>query len=303
MYAAALLNPCQGPLNSIYPGEKGSVARFVIDQSFSALPGDGAFTAGFYPALNGSFFQSHNNGGVVQTPNWSVGASSSAGFATLTAVANKARVVACCVEVSIPAISQLNMVGEITTFLGAATSFQSTGITNQLSPNDVFTVSPIRYLVRRKVYEQKWAPGTMDSRYSGPFDYASTDPSDCNAIFIAGRGLPGATAISIKWTIVVEYTAKRLSGLSTSASNIRPGSHDTPTNVAAHLHSKHPGWASSAKDAFSGFINAFGAGLGSGAVDRAFKGAGPSRASTLGGSWESAIVTEIEEMAPLMLEL
>lgn len=72
LYAKALVDPCQGPLISVYPGEKGTVGRFVLDASFTLTGSDTAFTAGFYPALNGAFFQSHLNGALSLTDRKSV---------------------------------------------------------------------------------------------------------------------------------------------------------------------------------------------------------------------------------------
>lgn len=303
LYAKALVDPCEGPLLSIYPGEKGTVGRFVLESSFALTGSDTAFTAGFFPALNGAFFQSHLNAGLQLLPNWSVGAGSSAGYATINSIFNKSRPVASCIEVSFPSLSALNAVGEFTTACVAGGTFSTTpgAIGNTISPNDVFTISPHRHIVQRKVYEQKFAPATMDTRYNVPFDITTVDTSDCNAFFIAGRGLPALTSISVKWTLVVEGTAKRLSGMATSAVNTRAGSHDTALNVAAALHSKKPGWSAGVKDWFTGFANAAATGFGQNMANNVF---GPQNAAKnwiSSGAWGGPIIEEIEEFAPLLL--
>lgn len=307
LYAHALTNPCSGPLTSIYPGEKGTVGRYVLDASFSLSPGDTAFVAEFNPALNGAFFQTCLNGAAIVTPNITIGTGASAGYNTISAIYQKTRVVASCIEVSVPAVSALNAIGELSTFCGAGSTFYTSGVSHTVSPNDIFTISPTRYLVQRKVYEQKWAPGQMDTRYATAFDITSVDLSDTNALFVAGRGLPAASAVSIKWTLVVEGTAKRLSGLSTSAVNIRGGSHDTAHNVAAALHNKRPGWSAGVKDWFSGITTSFAQGLGQGASNGMFSPAGnpqtESRMLTNSASWGGPIIEELEEVAPLMLTL
>lgn len=304
LYAKALVDPCEGPLLSIYPGEKGTVGRFVLESSFALTGADTAFTAGFYPALNGAFFQSHLNGGLQLLPNWSVGAGSSAGYNTINSIFNKSRPIASCIEVSFPSLSALNAVGEFTTCCVAGGTFATTpgGIGNTISPNDVFTISPHRHILRRKVYEQKFAPATQDTRYNVPFDITTVDTSDSNAFFIAGRGLPALTAISVKWTLVVEGTAKRLSGMATSAVNMRGGSHDTALSVASTLHNKSPGWSAGVKDWFTGFANAAATGFGQNMSANMFGPQNASRGAASSGAWGGPIIEEMEEFAPLLLE-
>lgn len=262
-YARALQDPCQGPLLSVYPGERGVIGRYVIDQSYTIGGTDTAMVGAWWPALNGSFLNSVTNGGTAASTSFSVGAGSSAGQSVISAAFGKSRPIASCIEVSFPSTSQLNMVGEMALGCVSASTvlvLNTNSIT--LTPNDVFNIVPHRQILQRKVYEQKFSPGNFDSRYTVPFDFSSQDATDSNILLIAIRGVPAGTQISLKWTLVIEATAKRLSGLATSAINIRPGSHDTASNVAAAMHAKHPGWDHIAKNAVGGFLGGFAPALG-----------------------------------------
>lgn len=152
------------------------------------------------------------------------------------------------------------------------------------------------------MYEQKFAPATNDTRYATPFDITTLDTSDTNAFFIAGRGIPALTPISVKWTMVVEGTAKRASGMSTSAINVRGGHHDTALSVASHMHSKHPGWSAGVKDFFAGMAQAAATGFGQNMSNTLFGPQNTVRSSVRSGSWAGPIIEEVEEFAPLLLE-
>jgi hypothetical protein len=304
VYARALNDPCQGPLVSVYPGEKGQIGRFVLDTSYTIGGTDTAYIGGFWPALNGAFNQSAANGATVVAPSWSVGTASSVGYSTFVALYQKTRCISACVEITLPSVSALNIVGEITTACLAAGTFQpSPGGAQSLTPNDVFTLSPTKYMLQRKVYEQKFSPGQLDSRYNAACDSTQVDGTDTNALFYAIRGVPAGTTITVKWTAVYEGTARRLGGMATSATNMRAGSHDTATNVAAALHSQHPGWAASAKDAFGGFLRNTAAGFASFAGQRAGRSLGKALL-TEGSAWSTPIIEEMaEEATPLLLTL
>lgn len=159
------------------------------------------------------------------------------------------------------------MVGELATGCFAADTFINTSNVGNVSPNDVFQMAPAKYMLERKLYEQKWSPGPSDHLYTTPFVLATDDISDTNALWVVGRGLPPLTTVAWRWTVVVEGTAKRLSGLATSANNVRVGTATTATNVAAKLHDHNPKWAASAKKVGGEVLSSIARGAMQGAMD------------------------------------
>lgn len=301
-YARTLSDPCQGPLISVYPGERGQIARFVYDNSFTLGGTETAYIGSFWPALNGAFNQGALNGSTVTTPSYSIGVNSSVGYNTINSAFSKARCISACVEITFPAVSALNIVGELATACLSADTFtpNSTGALS-LTANDVFTMSPTKYMLQRKVYEQKFSPGSFDGKYNHVFESAQLDTSDTNALIYAARGLPAGTTVTTKWTAVYELTARKNGGLAASATNVRAGSQDTASNVAAMLHAHKPGWAASAKNAFGTFFHSAAQGFAQTAGTNAGQNMG-SRFFSSASRYAGPLIEEMgEEALPLLL--
>lgn len=234
-YQSLLADPCSGPLHSPYGGERGIVERFVADYTF----GSAGNTCGV------AFVQPNNNayGGFVaatsSTATLVTGAPAVApGF--FNANVQKARCIACCLELIPASLSITNITGELA--MGVFDS-RVIGAGLTLTVDQIFALCNDREVIQKKDYEIKWYPGAADNLYnvrtaSGGALIPAEDASQ-NEVVIAWRGVPAGTLLSFRITTVYEWTPVPGLGLAATSS---PGYAIDWQNQSAGLHQAHPSW-------------------------------------------------------------
>lgn len=232
-YYQQLADPCGCSLVGHLPGEIGQIARYTVDYTATTGATGTAYIGAFWPALNGGAQGIQTSSSTLFNITESVGVASSPGYNAL-AWAAKIRPLAACIQVTVPALSALNIVGEIALDCMSADSI-FTGSAN-VSIDGIFSASAHRGLLNRGVYEVKWAPGYNDGDYETKMVSAGISKSGSNVLVVAMRGIPNNTAITVKITTVIEATGFPGNGVVSSAENVRAGSRDTSLNAAAIAH-------------------------------------------------------------------
>lgn len=237
-----LLDPCAGPLESYYPGERGMVQRFTLDATINATAG---LTAGFVhviPAAGQWLYYAAATSIATGTPTAQTGP----GQIFLAANAAKFRPVAACVTVIPSAVSVTNITGEIA---AAVVSANTLSTTTTSFVDGVFQLAQARSVLAKREYEIKWYPGTLDSTYAPAVSGTATlaDQADQNAVLVAYRGYPAGTSLSLRITVILEWTPVQNIGTAVSSAP-RAG-----TNVTAHaaaLHEHQSSWWHNLKTGF-----------------------------------------------------
>lgn len=234
-YQHLLLDPCNGPVHSVYSGESGITQRFVSDFTVNSIATQTAGYICYCPAANQ---------GVV----WGASGSDASGSPTaftgpggpfLGANSNKSRAVAACVTVIPAAMSFNTLTGELAT---ANIAYSTIKAANQYTTDGVFTLCNTRTVMGKRSYDTKWTPQVLDGTYSPTTTLGTTslaDPSDHSAILVAFRGLPAGIPLSIRITVVIEWTPQPALGLAVSSAPRPPVPYMTE---AAVLHTRAPHW-------------------------------------------------------------
>nr|UJQ92900.1 MAG: hypothetical protein [Narnaviridae sp.] len=236
LYQQILMDPCNGPVVSILPGESGIVQRFVYD--FTVNTETAARTCGyifFSPAANQGVKSEFDSPGLAGSPN----AFSGPGSAFLAANARKIRAISCCVSVIPSAVSYNTMTGEIAV---ANASYNSIEASGSYSVNGVFTLANTRSVLSKRTYDVKWSPQLLDGTYA-PVSTLGTatlsDPSDHNGILVAYRGYPAGVALNLRITTNIEWTPSANLGIAVSSSPRPPGNY---MGEASSLFRANPHW-------------------------------------------------------------
>lgn len=232
-YQQLVADPCAGPLCSPYGGERGIVQRFNADFSVNVTAG---FTAGFFmysPAANTYFYNGNASSNVAIAPATGVGpAGTFIGTST-----SKFRPIASCVEVIPSAVSYNNITGEIGAIVTATNQVSTAGT---YTVDNVFTLTTARSVLAKRNYNVVWFPGGLDHTYQPTAVNGSatlSDQSDNNSVLVAWRGYPAGTSLTIRVTVVLEWTP--LIGIGTGASATPAPGIDHHKQVA-ELHNAHP---------------------------------------------------------------
>lgn len=236
-YLALLNDPCNAPtqLGVGYAGEQGYVQRFIGDNTVNSSVGSTSGFILYHPNSNLLFSADLSLPTATATVSLATYQLAFApGNTFLAGNAAKLRSMAACVSITPSAVSLTNMTGEIA--VGNLSLNTTLGV---YSPNTLFTLLPVRYVLSKRQYDCKFIPGAFDDRYSVYNDGNTIDTSDTNVICIAWRGCPAATAMSIRITNVVEWTPRLTTGL--PASNVLRPRVDHNSAVVA-LQSAKPDW-------------------------------------------------------------
>lgn len=237
-YKALLMDPCNGPVHSVYPGEGGIVQRFVSDFTVNtaALSTSGYLV--FIPGSNTVARTDQANSNTAAFPGTQAGPGAS--FLGLTSA--KLRPVAACVTIIPSAVSYNTLTGEIAT---ANVSANTVSGTTSLSPDQVFQLCSTRTVLSKRSYDSKWYPNKLDGTYApnaggaNAGTYNLSDPADNNAIVVAWRGYPAAVALSVRVTLVAEWTPSAGQGLAVTTA---PRLGENYEKHAAELHNANPHW-------------------------------------------------------------
>lgn len=236
-YAQLLADPCSGPVHSPYGGEAGIVNRLVQDFTINTIAGHTAGVIDFTPSTNLVLTAALASSTATLTLTPNVGP----GGTFINTNARKFRPVAACVTVLPSAASYNNLTGEIA--VGVIGSDQLTTAVNAYTVDGIFTLLSKRAVFAKTQYDVKWFPGDLDHTYATVAAGGSaTDPSgaDHNDICVAYRGFPAGVPLSVRVTLIIEWTPQVAIGLPTSAlSRLPVADHKA---VPAIMSAKQPDW-------------------------------------------------------------
>jgi hypothetical protein len=246
-YAHLLKDPCNAPLSTPYPGEAGFVQRFVLDTTVNTTAGDTAGYFVFSPSANQTFILGRATSGTAGTP----GIFPGPGATYLNANAGKMRPISACITVIPSAVSYNNLTGELGVF---NTSSDTITTGTSLTVDQVLQLTGARTVLAKRSYDARWMPGSLDHTYnaSSPIGgFTISDSSDANMVGIAYRGYPAGTALTIRVTLVCEWTPDPGLGITTTAArNPNVLAHDKV--VAAMSHQDASWWHDLMRDAGQG---------------------------------------------------
>lgn len=237
-HAKMLYDPCDSMLEeSVYPGDRGYVQRFVGGGVYGAGATANCWFAVIKPGNQCSTNFDNNNPSLGSPLAFSRAAYPGGAF--LTANTSKARAVAFCITVR-PIASANNATGTIHFGITSAENFRNG---NTISPDIVSSyctnsVSAAQALINP--LEIKWCPGGFDDRYA-PNNAISDDDSDRNVLIICGIGFPVASGVQYRMTGITEWAPSGLSGIVQDATSVGK-SRNTTADVVRALKQKDPNW-------------------------------------------------------------
>lgn len=237
-HARMLDDPCDSMLEeSVYPGDRGYVQRFVANASYGAGAGATAWFAVWKPGnIVSTNFDSVTSGVTnalsFQKASWP-------GAAFLAGNTSKTRAVSFCMTFR-PVASANNATGTIHFGVVNAQTFINGG---SLSPDIIASyctnsVSAAQALINP--LEVKWCPGGFDDRYCATTSL-SDDDSDRNVLIVCGIGFPPATGVQYRATAIVEWAPTGSSGVMQDATSVGK-SHNTIHDVTRALKQKNANW-------------------------------------------------------------
>lgn len=247
-HAALLQTPFSGPVSGsgtgFYSGEQGTYNRFVVDTTVGLAATE---TCGVYllhpnSGYNNSVAAVNGNSAISYTPAFNA---LSPGQVYLTANASKQRSLAASIRFAIPGLSITTLTGEFCVGIASADTVNSFTTVNQF-----FTHAAARGQVSKDYHEVRWYPGSFDDKYSvvtaTSLAATGTDTSDTNSLFIAFRGLPVSTSISVQACSVVEWTPKPGVGIAPTMTHSAGTNHQ---HTVQAMHEHNPTWNHTVKAA------------------------------------------------------
>jgi len=236
-YAQLLHNPDNGDhMFDVYDGERGETQKFVSTITLNTTTGHNAGFLAFYGATGNAQYAS--GGGSASALTFSLVNTGCPGATFLTANASKSRCKACKVELIPSAASFTNITGEVAAGITTSGSF----VSGTTTVDHLFDIAKAYGPLRRETVVSRWIPSGLDHTYS---NYNSVPSEDHNAVFIAYRGWPNATQISVRITYVVEYTMRNTIGIPPTGAVSTPVGHQ---HVLAAMQDKDPHWHHSILD-------------------------------------------------------
>jgi len=236
-YVQLLHNPDNGDhMFDIYDGERGETQKFVSTITLNATTGHNAGFLAFYGATGNGQWAS--GGGSASALTFSVSNTGCPGATFLGANANKTRCKAAKVELIPSAASFTNITGEVAAGVTTSASF----VTGTTTVDHLFDIAKAYGPLRRETVVSRWIPSGLDHTYT---NYNTAPNEDHNAVFIAYRGWPSATQISVRITYVVEYTIKNTIGIPPTGAVSAPIGHQ---HLLAAMQQRDPHWHHSILD-------------------------------------------------------
>lgn len=237
-YAQLLHSPDNGsvPADGVYEGELGNFRTFVS----TITPTTGAtINAGFVAFCPGTGIgYIASSAGSSATNAFSATNVGFPGANYLNANAAKVRGIAAKLELIPSGASITNITGEAAAGVTTVLSFLST-IT---SVDHLFDIAKAYGPLQRRTVRSSWFPSGLDHTYSS---YNSAPAEDFNFVYVAFRGWPVNTPISVRITYVVEYTVKNTIGIPPSNMVSNPIGHN---KVVQALQTSDPHWHHSLMD-------------------------------------------------------
>jgi len=245
-YQHSLVDPCNGPLVSPYGGDAGYITRFDFDATINTAAGATAGVFVLFPGNETIWSFSASTSGTA-TP---IVSSNGPGQAFLGTNASQVRAVAACMTVIPSAVSTNNITGEIGVAVIPSNTFQ---LASSYTADNAMQLCNQRSVLAKRTYEAKWFPSPGDALYSNQVvGAAATNTSPVNGIMLVYKGYPAATALSIRLTVVMEWTPVSSLGIPSTSTPRPPQNHEAQ---AAALHQAHPNWWNNLTETVSSAFN------------------------------------------------
>lgn len=237
-HAHMLTDPCDSQLcESVYPGDRGYVNRFVANASYGTGVGATSWCAVIKPGNVCSTNFDNVGSAVSNTLAFSKAAYPGAVF--LAGSSSKVRAVSFCITLR-PIASANNATGTIYFgIVNAQTLTNGTAVTNDiLAQYCTNSVSAAQALLNP--LEVNWCPGGFDDRYSATASL-SDDDSDRNVLVVVGTGFPAASGVQYRMTAITEWSPAGTQGIIADATSTS-SSRNTIQQVTRALKQKDPNW-------------------------------------------------------------
>lgn len=236
-YARLLHNPDNGDhVFDIYDGERGETHKFVSSFTLNSTAGHTCGMVAMCGATGNGFTISST--AATSSVTWNITNSDFPGNAFLNANANKTRCKALKLELIPSAASFSSITGESACGVTTGQSF----IAGTTTINQIFDISKAYGPLRREIVTSRWFPSGLDHTYA---QYNSSANEDHNWVFVAYRGWPAGTSITVRVTYVVEFTLKNGIGIPPTGAVSVPIGH---THVLSTLQTRDPHWHHSLLD-------------------------------------------------------
>lgn len=234
MYA----DPCGADLvPTVYSGDRGYINRFVANASVAITAGDTSLILLIKPGNQTAFFRAD----TAPTTPGAIGYDNSIfpGRSFYTSNASKARCAGYCINVR-PNSAPNNATGTI--YFG---NINASAVPNLAS----ITASGLIPLLSESVscsqalmqpLEVKWSPGGFDDRYN-TIGTITDDDSDRNVLCIVVLGLPAASGMQIRQTVITEWSPANALTVTNDATAVKPSVCDKDC-ILRHLKRKDSAW-------------------------------------------------------------
>jgi len=243
-HARMFYDPCHAPLkSSSYKGETGYTNRFTSDYTVTILASGelflGLIPSGFWYAIN-----SNAVGGNTYTV--TAGQSVVPGYTFCTTNAARYRVVSACITVT-PLGTLTSQTGqvwfgnigarELVSDAGVATA-RTVANLQQLLPENITAASIINGGL-----DVKWVPSHADEWYTGVNNAGTgVDISDVNGLALVGTGLPNASTVNIRTTVIIEWIPAPGVGIASDPTDFPPPSRTSVWDVLGWLKRRDAKW-------------------------------------------------------------
>jgi len=234
-YAQLLSDPCNAALvPSTFPGYSGIVQRFTT-----------YYTVGVTAGCTAGILIYNPNSGSISSTDVATGATSATlsyswnplcpGYGFLNSNAKDCRALSACMQV-MPLASELNRSGYISYGTMDGFALPTGGV---ITPSQLATNLTNVDRMPDDMIEVKYVPGSGDEFYT---PVTSTSPSENTSCLCASWiGIPAASGLVAKLTVVVEWMPQALDG-TLSTAHISSGSSNTTNQVKKYLYDVDPHW-------------------------------------------------------------
>jgi hypothetical protein len=220
----------------IYDGERGETHKFVASNTLNSTTGHTCGMLAFCGATGNGFSVSSTSASSNVT--WNLVNTGFPGQVFLNANASKTRCKALKLELIPSAASFTNITGEAACGVTTGQSF----VAGSTTINQIFDIAKAYGPLRREIVTSRWFPSGLDHTYAA---YNTAPNEDHNWVFIAYRGWPAGTSITVRITYVVEFTLKNDIGIPPTGAVSNPIGH---AHVLSSLQAQDPHWHHSLLD-------------------------------------------------------
>lgn len=243
-HAQMFYDPCHARLQeSAYKGEKGYVNRFTADQTLN-IAASGEMIVEAIP--QGFWYNINSNAAAGGTYTIAAAAAAFPGFTFLSTNAVKYRIISMCITLT-PLGTLTNQSGQL--WFGNSTARElvsDSGVAlartvnalQQLLPTNITATSVINGGL-----DVKWVPSNGDEWYVGmSATGAGVDYSSVGALVLVGTGLPAASSVNVRTTVIIEWMPNPGLGIAYDPTDFPAPSKNTVWDVLGWLKRRDVNW-------------------------------------------------------------